>query len=173
MATTDRALVVCDAGPLIHLDELDCLDLLENFGKLLIPKTVWREAIAHRPQLLLQNIPAANIVEDAAESSPQLLSLGDSLELDTGEKAAIALLENGAAKLFFCDDAAARLAAESLGFTVHGTIGILVRSIRRATRTRQQILEILQDIPRRSSLHISRRLLETVIVEVGKHAADL
>jgi len=24
--------VVCDAGPLIHLDELDCLDLLTDFS---------------------------------------------------------------------------------------------------------------------------------------------
>ena len=170
MATTDFPSVVCDAGPLIHLDELDCLDLLGNFGKILIPKIVWNEAIAHRPRLLLRNIPAASILEGGAESSPQLLSLSDSLELDAGEKAAIALMEGGSAKLFLCDDAAARLAAESLGFAVHGTIGILVRSIRQATRTRQQVLELLQEIPQRSSLHISRRLLEAVIAEVGKHA---
>ena len=169
MATTDSLSVVCDAGPLIHLDELDCLDLLSNFGKILIPEIVWKEAIAHRPRLLLKNIPAASIVECGAESSPQLLSLSNSLELDAGEKAAIALMEGGSAKLFLCDDAAARLAAESLGFIVHGTIGILVRSIRLAIRTRQQILELLQDIPQRSSLHVSRRLLDAVIAEVGKN----
>lgn len=173
MATTDFWSVVCDAGPLIHLDELDCLELLWDFGKILIPKIVWKEAIAHRPRLLLQSIPTASIVEIAVELSPQLLSLSDSLELDAGEKAAIALMESGSAKLFLCDDAAARLAAESLGFAVHGTIGILVRSIRLATRTRQQVLELLQNIPQRSSLHISRRLLETVIAEVGKQATEL
>jgi hypothetical protein len=33
MAETDTwPLVVCDAGPLIHLDEIDCLELLARPG---------------------------------------------------------------------------------------------------------------------------------------------
>ena len=168
MATTDSPLVVCDTGPLMHLDELDCLDLLDGFGKILIPSTVWAEEAAHRTKLIAGNITAADIVESIGEPSARLLSLADSLELGAGERAAIALMEHVSARLFLCDDAAARLAAESLGFTVHGTIGILIRSIRMRTRTGQQVLELLHDIPRRSSLHISRQLLETVIVEVLK-----
>ena len=35
-------LVVCDAGPLIHLDELGCVDLLSDFSEVLVPETVWR-----------------------------------------------------------------------------------------------------------------------------------
>jgi predicted nucleic acid-binding protein len=112
-------------------------------------------------------------VEGGAGLSPQLLSLSDSLELDVGERVAIALMEGGSAKLFLCDDAAARLAAESLGFAVHGTIGVLVRSIRLAARTRQQVLRLLREIPERSSLHVSRRLLESVIAQVAKHATEL
>jgi len=41
MATTEQA-VVCDAGPIIHLDELGCLDLLNDFSPLLIPGEVWQ-----------------------------------------------------------------------------------------------------------------------------------
>jgi hypothetical protein len=33
-------LVVLDAGPLIHLDELGALDLLADFGRCRIPPTV-------------------------------------------------------------------------------------------------------------------------------------
>jgi hypothetical protein len=36
VATTDPSSlvgVVCDAGPLIHLDEIDCLDLLSDFAE--------------------------------------------------------------------------------------------------------------------------------------------
>ena len=42
MAKTDQKvpLVVCDAGPLIHLDELGCLDLLADFSEVLVPETV-------------------------------------------------------------------------------------------------------------------------------------
>ena len=36
-------LVVCDAGPIIHLDELDCLELLVDFPTVLVPETVVEE----------------------------------------------------------------------------------------------------------------------------------
>jgi hypothetical protein len=41
-------LVVCDAGPLIHLDESGCLDLLSDFSEVLVPEAVWREVRQHR-----------------------------------------------------------------------------------------------------------------------------
>ena len=40
MAEIDPSCVVVDAGPLIHLDELDCLDLLSGFSPLVIPGEV-------------------------------------------------------------------------------------------------------------------------------------
>lgn len=40
--------VVCDAGPLIHLDELDCLPLLKDFDEVLVPEQVWQEVSNHR-----------------------------------------------------------------------------------------------------------------------------
>ena len=42
MAGSDpsRVLVVCDAGPLIHLHELGCMDLLADFAAVLVPETV-------------------------------------------------------------------------------------------------------------------------------------
>jgi predicted nucleic acid-binding protein len=39
--------VVCDAGPLIHLDEVDSLDLLADFAEVLVPDAVWREVEQH------------------------------------------------------------------------------------------------------------------------------
>ncbi len=47
-------LVVCDAGPLIHLDQLDCLDLLADFSRIVVPDVVWREVEHHRPTALDQ-----------------------------------------------------------------------------------------------------------------------
>ena len=44
--------VVCDAGPLIHLDELGCLDLFGDFSEVLVPEAVWREVLGHRPSAL-------------------------------------------------------------------------------------------------------------------------
>ena len=53
MAPTNAAPeVVCDAGPLIHLDELGCLDLLADFATLWVPGEVCQEVDAHRPAAL-------------------------------------------------------------------------------------------------------------------------
>jgi hypothetical protein len=35
--------VIADAGPIIHLDELGCLDLLADFGSIIVPEAVWLE----------------------------------------------------------------------------------------------------------------------------------
>jgi len=58
--------------------------------------------------------------------------------------------------------------AESLGYEVHGTIGVVVRAGRRGLRTKRQVLNLLRAIPRRSSLFIRPQLLESVIDEVKR-----
>lgn len=170
MARTDPP-TVSDAGPIIHLDELGCLDLLEDLAPIQLPREVWAEIVRHRPHFASGTPPVLDLVNVATAPSPRLLALANSLALDAGERAALSLSEQVAARLFLCDDAAARLAAESLGYTVHGTIGILIRAIRKGTRTREQILELLRDLPQRSTLHISRQLLTTVIEQVERDVA--
>lgn len=68
---------------------------------------------------------------------------------------------------FFTDDAAARFVAEQMNYKVHGTIGILIRSIRRGQRKPEHVLQTLTEIPLKSSLHVKRSLLEEVKVKVS------
>ena len=48
--------VVCDAGPLIHLDQLGCVELLADFPQVLVPETVWEEVRRHRPAALKEEM---------------------------------------------------------------------------------------------------------------------
>jgi predicted nucleic acid-binding protein len=98
--------------------------------------------------------------------SPKLIVFADTLGLAAGETAALALAEQQRLVVFLTDDSAARLAGEALGFRVHGTIGILLRSIRRGMRSRSEVLDILASIRERSSLHIARNLLAEVVIRV-------
>ena len=41
---------VLDAGPLIHLAELQALDVLSDFSSLYVSPTVWQEVFTHQPQ---------------------------------------------------------------------------------------------------------------------------
>ena len=50
--TKSSTKVVCDAGPFIHLDELNCIDLLADFGEIIVPLVVEKEISEHRPSAL-------------------------------------------------------------------------------------------------------------------------
>lgn len=43
----DARSIVCDTGPIIHLDELGCLDLLADFEKILLSLSVVEEIEKH------------------------------------------------------------------------------------------------------------------------------
>jgi len=92
--------------------------------------------------------------------------------LDVGEIEALAIMEKNPSAIFLTDDASARLVADRMGFKVHGTIGILVRAIRRGQMKPDQILGVLSPIPLKSSLYLKASILEEVIGNV-KNELDL
>jgi predicted nucleic acid-binding protein len=75
---------------------------------------------------------------------------------------------NRSVAILLTDDAAARLAAAALGYRVHGSIGCLLRAIRRHQRTKHEVLSILRDLPVRSSLHVRPALLEEITAQVER-----
>jgi predicted nucleic acid-binding protein len=166
MARIDEHSVVVDAGPLIHLDELACLDLLADFSPLIAPDAVWVEVRRHRPHVEHGSIKGLQIVSVIWPFSQQLAVLADTLDLASGETSALAIAERYGLRMLLTDDAAARLAGESLGLRVHGTIGIVVRSIRRGLRSRDKVVEILRTLRERSTLHIAGDLLASVMEAV-------
>ncbi len=168
MAVNDSAsiVVVCDAGPLIHLDELECLDLLSDFEAVLVPQAVWDEVQQHRPMALTSKHITLQRVALDAQPSRQLLSLAQQLPLHQGELEALQLMLDTRGQLLLSDDTAARLAANSLQIAVHGTIGILLRAIRRQHRSPREVADLLRSIPTRSTLHIKSSLLNEFVEQV-------
>ncbi len=49
---------------------------------------------------------------------------------------------------------------------MHGTIGLLIRSVRRGTHPPKEILELLRALPKRSSLFIRHQLLAEIISQL-------
>lgn len=155
--------VVCDAGPLIHLDELDSLRLLNDFDPLLVPGQVWQEVVQHRPQAFSSADLQFQRIDTTISSAPIFQALVQSLSLNLGEQAALTLMQNHPQAIFLTDDAAARLAAVTLGYRVHGSIGILIRAIRRRQRSKDEVITLLRELPVRSTLYIRPRLLQEII----------
>ena len=163
--TTPRP-VVCDAGPVIHLDELGCIDLLHDFPQVILPVTVRREIERHRPAALRPSGLSWHHTAPRGPTSPELMALAQLLPLHDGEVEALRVAIERPGALLLTDDTAARLAARTLAIPVHGTIGVLVRSIRRRQRSKQAVTTILRDLPRRSTLHVKPELLLHVIQTV-------
>lgn len=160
---------ICDAGPLIHLDELGRLDFLSGFSLLTIPSTVAKEVEGHRSRWR-DRIPVEIRVAKPTTSSRQLTALARWLSLDAGETEAIQLLDAAPPRtLFLTDDLAARLAARILRIDVHGTVGLVVRAARIGRCTPGEVVALLELLPSRTSLHIKGDLLQQVVLDVKTH----
>ncbi len=117
--------VICDAGPLIHLDELGCFDLLSDFAAVLVPEAVWQEVERHQPSALRRRKVKLHRCEAPPQSTPELKQFAEALLLASGEFQALQLVQQLPEAMLLTDDAAARIVAERLGREVHGTIGVV------------------------------------------------
>ena len=83
--------------------------------------------------------------------------------LHEGELQSLQIAVEQVGALLLNDDAGARLAASHLAIPVHGTIGILLRSIRRNQRTKNQVLDTLRSLPSASTLHLKQAFLDEIV----------
>jgi len=145
-------IAVADAGPLIHLDELQCLGLLTDFSEVRVADAVWREVEIHRPMALFgTEIPWVRCKPPPSEKVDALTTL---YTLHAGEREELCLCLEFSGALLLTDDTAARVAAKTLAIEAHGTLGLLVRAIRRCQLSEAKVIEVLGEIPERSTLHI-------------------
>jgi predicted nucleic acid-binding protein len=169
----DWPVAICDAGPLIHLDEIVCLDLLSDFQDVLIPEQVREEVTRHRPGAVGSGALSYRCIPVAISAGSQFRALVKAFSLGTGEQAALSLMSRSPGAILLTDDAAARLAAKALGFRVHGSLGVLLRSIRTGRRKRAEVLSLLREIPTRSTLHIRANLLQEITEQVESWPEDV
>ena len=127
---------------------------------------VWKEVAHHRPEALKSPDLSLQKIDVNISSVPTYQTLMRTLSLDLGEQAALFLMRSHSDAIFLTDDAAARLAAVTLGYRVHGTIGILIRAIRRRQKTKIEVITILQKLPILSTLHIRPKLLQEIIAQL-------
>jgi len=167
-----EALVVCDAGPIIHLDELACLDLLNSYQKIWVPEAVWQEVKRHRPSALRRRRIRFTRITAAPSPTPELAAIVTMLPIHEGELAALCLLQSRPRATLLSDDRAAREAADRLGLKVKGTIGLILDAVDSGSRTRRQIVNLLRSIPRRTTLHITSGLLANLIVRAREGGSE-
>jgi predicted nucleic acid-binding protein len=163
---------VCDAGPLIHLDELRSLDLLNVFQQVLVPEAVWNEVKRHRPCALHRRGVTLTQITEIPQLGEFLASVMENVSLDPGEEHALRLMQKFPNAIFLTDDDSARDVATALQYAVHGTLWILLQAVETKRRPQGQILRVLRTLRRRTTLHVSQQLLNEVISRVREGLHD-
>ena len=150
--------IVCDTGPILHLQEARLLELLQKSGKVYIPRMVgiemnelhplWRK---HRPEWITIEPLLPNETKEAK-------SLFLSGLLGFGEAEAIILAKRLKPEWFLTDDTEARIFASSLGMEVHGSLGIVLWSAAVGHLSYSESKEALERLSK-TSLWISKDIL--------------
>ncbi|MFB6196156.1 MAG: nucleic acid-binding protein [Haloplanus sp.] len=142
---------VSDAGPLVHLAEIDSLELFSAFDTLLVPETVYKE------------VETGGVPDELADLSYELVEADESRvgpeKLDAGERAAIAVAEEREAVLL-TDDLAAREAASDAGVEVHGSIGVIAFGHARRLLDRDEAASLMRALQRETSLFVTEAVVE-------------
>lgn len=152
-------IVVSDTTPLISLLKINRLDLLEKlFGEVLIPQAVFDElTIDERFQLEANQIRQKKFISVKPVNVPESVSiLKRATGLDQGESEAIVLTDELKADILLMDEAKGRSVSAQMGFSVMGTIGILMAAYEEKELMSDEVRECVNGL-QRAGRHIGQR----------------
>lgn len=149
---------VADAGPLIHLAEIDALALFSAFEELYVPETVYDELQSGGVPSGMKSLPYERV--------PSEVSAATDTELDAGETAALAVaLEREA--ILLTDDLEARDAAKDANVEVHGSLGVIALAYSTGRLEKTDAMNQMRALQRETSLFITDAVVERGIDMLG------
>jgi predicted nucleic acid-binding protein len=118
-------LIICDSSPLIALAKCDKLDILDSlFEEVSIPVQVYREfSVSGKPESAKIITWAQGKIDEPGDA---VLLKANTLSLDPGETAAIALYWEKSADFLLIDERKGRRIAAQNGIRIIGIVGIFV-----------------------------------------------
>lgn len=150
---------VADAGPLIHLAQVDALNLLSVFDRVAVPRAVHvelaDEALRSRLEVIgfdLVDVP----VEETLDS------------LDSGETAAIMHAMDLDDSIFLTDDLDAREAATQRNIEVHGSVGVIAVAYSRGLLNRTEAAALMRSLQRDANLFVTGAVIERGLELLGQ-----
>ena len=159
-------MVVCNATPLINFAAINRLDILQEiFAKVLIPQAVYQETTVSSfiwSQFIVQAVTCGWLeIHTVAKIDPII-----SIELDNGEREAIALaLQTGVHKILL-DEREARQFAKNMELKLIGTLGILL--LAKEQQIIDQVKPLLDDMIYIAQYWVNTKLYEQVLKQAGE-----
>lgn len=167
---TGRIDVVSDAGPLIHLAEIDCLSLLSIFENLHVPDAVWLEIDRYR-HIFQTDSPGLHNIHKHTLSQTEItvfIKKNHLEELHFGERECLYLCQQMGITVLLTDDLAVRESARRLHLTPVGSLGIVVRAYRTGHIALSEAEQHLLDLYNVSSLFVTKTIVELAIEQLHK-----
>jgi len=143
--------VVTDTAPVLHLAEIDTLDLLSLADELYVPETVYNELEAGGVPDQLEAIEYTRLRAD--------IGLAAHTELDAGESAAMALAKEQDA-ILLTDDLAAREQATEWNIEVHGSIGLIAFGYSQGYFEYDEAVAVMRRLQRETDLFVTDAVVE-------------
>jgi predicted nucleic acid-binding protein len=160
--------VVADAGPLLHLAEIDCLFLLNQFEQLHIPEAVEREIqrqglifwpdISGRPNLQRHTLSQTDVLF--------FIKTNHLEELHVGERECLYLCQHIGILVLLTDDLAVRDAAKGLHLTPVGSLGVVVRAYRMGQISLSEAEHDLTKLYDVSSLFVTKAIVDLAMEQL-------
>jgi len=154
---------VTDSGPLIHLAEIGCLQLLSIFNILHIPHAVWLETVEQGRFSERDLFAATNIQRYELSHSEvnQFIEQSKIVELHAGEQECLLLCQAKKITILLTDDMAVRNAAKRLDVIPVGSLG--VKAYERGKISLQDAEHYIENLYSISSLFVTRTIADLAI----------
>jgi predicted nucleic acid-binding protein len=164
---------VIDAGPIIHLAEIDRLTALQVFDDLLLPDAVWNECVpvgrvSSQDLLALSCIRRRTLIPTEVTEFVEKHTLS---RLQAGEIECLLLCCQDGVRTILTDDMAAREAASRLALTPVGSLGIAIRAYRLGLLSLHETEMVIADLYDVSSLFVTRPIVEMAIEQLRASAS--
>lgn len=166
MGAGDEVAVV-DAGPLIHLAEINALHTLTVCSTLHLPHAVWAETVEQgrvSADSLIQFQISHHVLVPLEVT--QFSQIHDLTALHRGEQECLFLCRQLNVPLLMTDDLAARDAAKRLGLRPIGSLGAVVRAYRQDVISLADAERFLDELYAASSLFVTRDIVEIAIQQL-------
>lgn len=157
--------VVVNSTPLIILGKINRLDILRNvYAEILIPRAVFDEVTVRNDEASKQLKAAGEwirveYIKDRSEKKMYKAKLHD------GEVEVMVLAKEQNADLLVIDDYAAKKTAKYLGFSVTGTLGVLLKAKEQGEIA--SVAPLISEI-KNNGFYISKEVEQMVLRQAGE-----